>query len=165
MREDLRKLQRRLGLTAILVTHDQQEALALADRIVVMRDGRLEQVASPGELYMQPQSRFVAEFVGAMNVLCLAACNEGRPFGVRYEDVRIGEATEEVLSGPHNFVGRVESCRLFGAFCRLELLLNDRTTSLYADVVSAALPNELMREGALVAVGLPQERWRLWEEQ
>ena len=165
LREDLRKIQRRLGITAILVTHDQQEALALADRIVVMQDGRLEQVAGPGELYQQPRTRFVAEFIGSMNVLSLPECNSGRPFGVRYEDVRISEATEAALGQPHSFVGRVESCRLLGAFCRLELLLNDQTTSLYADIPAADLQSFMGNAGALVAVSLPQARWCLWEEQ
>lgn len=66
MQTELRSLQRRLGITFILVTHDQEEALALSDRIGVMSKGRLEQVSSPQELYENPQSHFVAQFVGSM---------------------------------------------------------------------------------------------------
>jgi putative spermidine/putrescine transport system ATP-binding protein len=67
LREQIRLLQQRLGITTIFVTHDQEEALSMADRVGVMRDGRLEQVAEPGELYAHPKTAFVAEFVGTMN--------------------------------------------------------------------------------------------------
>ena len=67
LREQIRSLQQRLGTTTLFVTHDQEEALSMADRVGVMRDGRLEQVAAPGELYAEPASAFVAEFVGTMN--------------------------------------------------------------------------------------------------
>jgi len=68
-REELVRLQRSLGISFILVTHDQEEALTMADRIGVMHAGRLEQVGTPAEVYEQPTSRFVAEFLGAANVL------------------------------------------------------------------------------------------------
>lgn len=67
MQVELRLLQRRLGITTVMVTHDQDEALTLADRIVVMRDGRLEQVGSPSEVYQSPATRFVAGFLGVSN--------------------------------------------------------------------------------------------------
>ena len=67
MQVELRLLQRRLGITTVMVTHDQDEALTLADRIVVMRDGRLEQVGSPAEVYQYPATRFVAGFLGVSN--------------------------------------------------------------------------------------------------
>src|SRR5213079_3132288 len=64
-----RRLQRRLGLTAILVTHDQDEAMSVADRIAVMRGGRIEQLGAPVELYDTPRTLFVAGFIGTMNRL------------------------------------------------------------------------------------------------
>jgi len=67
LREQIRSLQQRLGTTTLFVTHDQEEALSMADRVGVMRDGRLEQVAVPSELYAEPATAFVAEFVGVMN--------------------------------------------------------------------------------------------------
>ena len=67
LREQIRSLQQRLGITALFVTHDQEEALSLADRVGVMRQGRLEQIAAPDELYARPATAFVAEFVGTMN--------------------------------------------------------------------------------------------------
>jgi putative spermidine/putrescine transport system ATP-binding protein len=69
MRTEIRKLQRRLGKTAIYVTHDQGEALALSDRIVVMSRGRVEQIGTPREIYETPRTRFVADFIGASNLL------------------------------------------------------------------------------------------------
>jgi putative spermidine/putrescine transport system ATP-binding protein len=67
LREQIRSLQQRLGTTALFVTHDQEEALSMADRVGVMHDGRLEQIATPDELYDRPATPFVAEFVGVMN--------------------------------------------------------------------------------------------------
>jgi putative spermidine/putrescine transport system ATP-binding protein len=71
MRSELRRLQRELGITMIYVTHDQAEALALADRIVVMRAGRIEQTGSPEEIYERPVSGFVARFMGFENTFTL----------------------------------------------------------------------------------------------
>jgi iron(III) transport system ATP-binding protein len=68
MRAEFKALQRRLGLTAIYVTHDQEEALVLSDRIVVMREGEIEQTGTPAELHEAPRSRFVAEFLGVRNI-------------------------------------------------------------------------------------------------
>ena len=67
LREQIRSLQQRLGTTTLFVTHDQEEALSMADRVGVMRDGGLEQIATPDELYDRPATPFVAEFVGIMN--------------------------------------------------------------------------------------------------
>src|SRR3984957_14391041 len=67
LREQIRSLQQRLGTTTLFVTHDQEEALSMADRVGVMHDGRLEQIATPAELYDRPATPFVAEFVGGMN--------------------------------------------------------------------------------------------------
>lgn len=68
LREELRQMQRRLGITTILVTHDQEEALAVADRVAVMNEGRLEQVGTPWDLYDRPQTLFVARFIGRGNL-------------------------------------------------------------------------------------------------
>jgi iron(III) transport system ATP-binding protein len=67
VRGEIRTLQRDLGITTIYVTHDQEEALSLSDRVAVMRDGRVQQVAAPKELYERPVNRFVADFVGTNN--------------------------------------------------------------------------------------------------
>ena len=69
LRHEIRALQRRLGVTTIMVTHDQEEALSMADRIVVMNHGVIEQVGTPREVYRDPATPFVADFVGKINVL------------------------------------------------------------------------------------------------
>ena len=69
LRSELNRLLRELGITAIYVTHDQAEAMELGDRIVVMRKGAIAQIGTPREVYFEPQNRFVAEFVGAANIV------------------------------------------------------------------------------------------------
>ena len=69
MRVELRELQRRLDITSVYVTHDQEEALAISDRVIVMNGGRIEQIGTPEEIYNRPRSRFVADFVGSTNII------------------------------------------------------------------------------------------------
>ena len=69
LRQEIRTIQRQLGITTIYVTHDQEEALSLSDRVVVMHDGRVEQIGTPLEIYNSPQTPFVASFVGTLNLL------------------------------------------------------------------------------------------------
>ncbi|MFI7336528.1 ABC transporter ATP-binding protein [Streptomyces sp. NPDC050085] len=93
MQTELKELQRDVGITFVLVTHDQAEALALSDRVAVMNAGRIEQVGTPGELYESPGTAFVASFVGTSNTLTGAAAQliVGKPgtFGVRPEKIRV----------------------------------------------------------------------------
>jgi putative spermidine/putrescine transport system ATP-binding protein len=69
LREEIKAIQRKLGITTVYVTHDQEEALSLSDRVVVMREGRVAQVGTPWEIYNKPSSAFVASFIGSLNVL------------------------------------------------------------------------------------------------
>ena len=78
LRDEIKTLQRRLGVTTVMVTHDQEEAMAMADRIVVMNRGRVEQVGSAAEIYARPASAFVADFVGEMNMLEGVVSGSGR---------------------------------------------------------------------------------------
>jgi putative spermidine/putrescine transport system ATP-binding protein len=90
MRTEIRKLQRRLGKTTLYVTHDQGEALALSDQIVVMSRGRVEQIGTPREIYETPRTRFVADFIGASNLLPgLVAGAAGDGVIVRIGDVSL----------------------------------------------------------------------------
>src|SRR5215510_9137037 len=77
LREELKSLQRRIGVTTIMVTHDQAEALAIADQLVVMNQGVIEQVGTPQEVYRNPKTAFVADFVGHMNFLKAEVVGEG----------------------------------------------------------------------------------------
>jgi multiple sugar transport system ATP-binding protein len=91
MRVELKKLHERLGTTAIYVTHDQVEAMTLGDRVVVMRDGRVQQVGDPMELYNEPANRFVAGFIGspAMNFATVRIAAENGSLWAESEDLRV----------------------------------------------------------------------------
>jgi ABC-type Fe3+/spermidine/putrescine transport system ATPase subunit len=92
MQVELRKLQRSLGVTTLIVTHDQREAIVLADRIAVMKDGRVEQVGTPTQIYDQPRTRYVAAFTGVENLLPAACTDDGV--------VRIAGSALQGLEGP-----------------------------------------------------------------
>ena len=85
MQFELKELQKRLGVTLVFVTHDQEEALAMSDRIAVMNGGRVEQVGTPTEIYERPRTRFVADFIGEINILE----EGGRPRALRPEKIRL----------------------------------------------------------------------------
>ena len=86
MQTELKKLQKALGITFIYITHDQEEALNMSSRIVVMRNGNIEQIGTPSEVYDTPKTAFVAEFVGGANLY-----NDGkRLFAIRSEHIRLG---------------------------------------------------------------------------
>jgi len=91
MQLEVKRLQRRLGLTALFVTHDQEEALVLSDRIAVMSAGRIEQLGTPEEIYAHPVNWFVADFVGESNLFRgrLAVDDAGRPFALMESGMRI----------------------------------------------------------------------------
>ena len=95
VRSELRDLQRRVGVTFLFVTHDQEEALSMSDQIAVMNAGALEQVGTPREIYARPRTRFVADFLGAMNWIdgigvrpeAVSICPEGRKAVVTSRDI------------------------------------------------------------------------------
>ncbi len=91
MRREIRGLQQKLGITMVYVTHDQTEAMSMADQVVLLRDGRVEQDASPAELYARPATVFAARFIGTppMNIVTLPDGPEGVVVGVRPEDIRL----------------------------------------------------------------------------
>ncbi|MEB9893855.1 ABC transporter ATP-binding protein [Bacillus cereus] len=89
LQSELKQLQRNLGITFVYVTHDQEEAMMMSDRIVIMNNGRVEQVGSPKEIYERPETLFAATFVGENNVF-----HEETMFAVRPEKIRISEETE-----------------------------------------------------------------------
>jgi putative spermidine/putrescine transport system ATP-binding protein len=121
MQSELKSLQRKLGITFIFVTHDQHEALSMSDRIGVFHRGRIEQVAAPGELYDRPATRFVAEFVGTVNLL------QGGAAMIRPERVRLGPADGARAAGT------VAEVQYFGSFSRVRVV-RDGDAPLMADV-------------------------------
>lgn len=98
MQVELKQIQRDLGITFIFVTHDQEEALTLSDRIAVFHDGRIEQLGTPRELYEQPSSRFVADFVGTTNIFraddARAILGRDGEFSIRPEKLTLGAAAD-----------------------------------------------------------------------
>ncbi|MGW3954579.1 ABC transporter ATP-binding protein [Streptomyces sp. NPDC004752] len=128
LRTEIRRLQRHSGATTFYVTHDQAEALALADRLVVMRDGRIEQDGPPEQVYQQPATRFVASFLGSMNILDLTGSHTVLPtqphaaladdrlgcFGVRPEDLRVVAGSEDATGADLVLHGTVEENELLG---------------------------------------------------
>jgi iron(III) transport system ATP-binding protein len=113
MREEIRLLQQRLGITAIYVTHDQAEALAISDRIVVMDRGRVSQIGSPLELYKAPGNRFVAEFIGEANFLPaqLESAEDGWA-RIRLGPQRLQVQSRSLPAGPVTVLARPEAIRI-----------------------------------------------------
>lgn len=120
MQEELKSLQRALGLTFVFVTHDQGEALSMADRVAVFNQGRIAQLGTPQEIYTRPRTRFVADFVGGSNVLPPdLTANLGGPrawASLRPEAITLG-------SGPHR--ATVTGVRYLGATSRITLGVGD----------------------------------------
>jgi sn-glycerol 3-phosphate transport system ATP-binding protein len=107
MRLEIRDLQRRLGITMLYVTHDQIEAMTMADQVVLLREGLIEQAGTPEQLYACPATTFAARFLGTppMNVVAFGAA-PGRAVGIRPEDIRIDAA---------GIPAKVESVEYLGA--------------------------------------------------
>ncbi len=173
LREEIRALQRRLGVTTIFVTHDQEEALSISDRVVVMSEGAIEQVGPPSEIYNRPKTRFVASFVGTLNTLdgviadpaagairvqdtilfasapiAGARAGEARTLALRPEALRLGDGDGNRLSV------LVDDLSFLGAVVRLKLRLGDK--GLLADVFNAA-GLALPQPGDRVDVGFRRE--------
>jgi iron(III) transport system ATP-binding protein len=116
MREEIRRICREVGITAVYVTHDREEALSLADLVVVMRDGRIEQRGAPGDVYRRPASRFVASFMGETNLVeGEVVSSDGAGSVVRTATGSIASATADLRAGSRVTLAiRPESLRLAG---------------------------------------------------
>jgi sn-glycerol 3-phosphate transport system ATP-binding protein len=113
VRKDIKKLQRDLGITVVYVTHDQTEAMSMADTVVLMKDGHIQQVGSPEDLYSRPNNTFVAEFVGAPPMALLQSSvldgfGEDKTVGIRAENIQIvpkGEGRMRCTVNESEFLG------------------------------------------------------------
>jgi putative spermidine/putrescine transport system ATP-binding protein len=114
MQMELSNIQHELGITFIYVTHDQDEALTMSDRIAVFNDGRIEQVATPADLYEHPATEFVAGFVGTSNILE----RDGERFTIRPEKIYIGPETEPARDGFTNETGLIREVVYLGPVTR-----------------------------------------------
>ncbi len=104
MRREIRRLQQALGFTMVYVTHDQTEAITMADQVVLMNKGRIEQVASPRDLYLRPATCFVAGFIGTPPMNLLNGAAFGSRFGPAAEGVRIGFRPEALRQDPMGWI-------------------------------------------------------------
>jgi ABC-type Fe3+/spermidine/putrescine transport system ATPase subunit len=145
VRHELRALQKRLGITAIHVTHDREEAMVMADRIVILNAGRIAQQGTPEEVYNRPASAFVAAFMGAENVLTL----EGAPLGGNFA----------IAAGPANAAGDVPLMGRPLAAGAVEARFRPEAAQLLASGAPIAGPGITLR-GEVAAVSYPGGHWR-----
>ena len=171
LRQELRSLQRKLGVTTIMVTHDQEEALSVADRIVVMNQGLIEQIGTPTTVYREPATPFVADFVGRVNVLAATleaagrarigptsfACPHGGHAGqevqlyLRPEDVLArppSNGAGEFVAGVDNvFDAVIENVEFMGSYC----LVQAASPALGAQKLAVYLSLNFLAERGLAA--------------
>ncbi len=178
LRHEVKELQRKLGITTVMVTHDQEEALSMADRIVVMNHGTIEQVGTPLEIYREPASLFVADFVGAMNQMpaeatgdqikigsiVLQCDNRGLSGGavatIRPEDVLPVEKT-----GENTLEASIVSMEFLGSFYRAELSNPELgNIEISADLSINAVRRLGLEVGNSLLVQLPADRLKTFPE-
>lgn len=154
MRAEIRELQKSLGITSIYVTHDQEEAMSVSDRIALMQSGRLEQVGAPAEIYRQPASRFAAEFMGTTNLLepkVLGLAGTGR-VSLRPEALRLDA---EAPSGWPRLSGAVTHVEILGPITRFDVRLAD---GVLIRVASLDEPHRTLAAGAQVTLAYDPAR-------
>jgi putative spermidine/putrescine transport system ATP-binding protein len=182
LRAEIRAIQRQLGITTVYVTHDQEEALSLSDRVVVMSEGRIEQIGTPSEIYNFPSTTFVASFVGTLNLVAAGvidaasgrlsidgqevrtakaisgAGSDGRvTLALRPEGIAFGEGSP----GENRLRGTVEDINFLGSIVRVRLRLGDGSAADGATTISLDTFNEphlaLPAVGELVTAHFPSE--------
>ncbi len=128
MQIELKEIQQRVGLTFVYVTHDQEEALTMSDRLAVFNRGRVEQIGTPAEVYERPATGFVAGFVGTSNVLsgAVAETIAGSPdaFTIRPEKIHMGEVSSAVEPGQCTATGHVREVVYIGALTKYAVALD-----------------------------------------
>ncbi|MBT2772609.1 putative 2-aminoethylphosphonate ABC transporter ATP-binding protein [Halomonas sp. ISL-60] len=176
LRSQIKALQARLGVTTIMVTHDQEEALTMADRIVVMNHGVIEQVGTPAEIYHQPASAFVASFIGSMNFLEVSVQSSDQawlgttPCACLPHTLDVGQAAQLAIrpeavalscaAGALN--GEVVGIEFLGPFQRVTLRLTKAGQTLIADVPSRDSRDLDLFVGQMLSIHLPAEAARLY---
>jgi iron(III) transport system ATP-binding protein len=184
LRHEIKSLQHQLGVTTVMVTHDQEEALTMADRIVVINQGIIEQVGTPEEIYRTPASRFVADFIGFMNFLPASLVNDTtlqigtKQFtysgnkqetstlehpnliaAIRPEDIQVGTHIDNSVAAV------VDSIEFLGPYVRAELVseqLGD--TRLFADFSANRVRSDELVQGSEIQVTLPSNSIRTYSE-
>jgi iron(III) transport system ATP-binding protein len=182
LRKEIKDLQHQLGVTTIMVTHDQEEALTMADRILVMLDGHVEQIGTPEAIYTRPASAFVADFIGEMNFAPADIEGEGMIrlgsarlradtsgisgpkaiAAIRPEDILVQDVTEKTDNALNATVAERE---YLGSFVRARLTGGDLGEhSLRADLSMNLVRRLDLADGASLPVALPPERIRVYAQ-
>ncbi len=183
LRQEIKALQRQLGVTTIMVTHDQEEALSVADRIVVMNHGAIEQVGTPMEVYREPATPFVADFVGRINAVAATRCGDGRlrigttefqgnglaGHGSTGEPVTVYLRPEDVLARPiapgepNVFEACIERIEFLGSYC-LVTVAGAALAGERLDVVLSLnfLAEQQLQVGSCLPLKLLPERLRVF---
>jgi iron(III) transport system ATP-binding protein len=175
MRSEIRDLQRKLGITSIYVTHDQEEAFSIADVVAIMNQGKLVQLGTPRELYSQPADQFVAEFVGLSNLVPVELVDSGpelttvKAFGQtilhrkQLEDasdklsvVLRPEALQIARDSENGVPARVMSLAYIGPIVRYRVIMDEDGSQLIVDLSNPG-PDEFYAEGTAVRITLPSE--------
>ena len=176
LRQEIRALQQKLGVTTIMVTHDQEEALSVADRIVVMNHGVIEQVGTPLEVYREPASPFVADFVGKVNIIPARVTGGQVRFGSMAlpcdgpdRDARVYLRPEDVLARPispldaHRFEATIEKIEFLGAYCHVRVAspsLGGNKLMVYLSL--NFLSEQSLRVGSSITLRLLPERIKVF---
>ena len=178
MRTVIKKLQRRLGITTIYVTHDQEEALAISDRIAVIKDGKIMQIGIPSEIYKQPQNLFVAGFVGTSNLIdsvCTPLGNGNAKllagemeFTVNLQKDHQGPAVisarpEQLFFSDSGLPGKVVISTFLGDFYEYEILLDTGTTILLNEYTKDSISTHA--DGQKVNVSFDPSQIRVFEKE
>ncbi|MBX9936298.1 MAG: putative 2-aminoethylphosphonate ABC transporter ATP-binding protein [Burkholderiaceae bacterium] len=181
LRSEIKQLQSKLGITTLMVTHDQEEALSMADRIVVMKSGRVQQIGTPQDIYRSPCNDFVADFIGRGNLLvatsqgqdnfkfgqvslrCASAAHSAATprFYVRPEDIGLHAITD---TPENSFTATVSKSEFMGSsyLVTLEADMGQRKP-LVAQFSSNYLEGRPIHQGALLRVSIPAEHLRPME--
>jgi putative spermidine/putrescine transport system ATP-binding protein len=149
LRQEIRRIQQQLGITTIYVTHDQEEALSLSDRVVVMNEGKIEQIGTPSQIYNYPKTEFVAKFVGQINLLPVEVVNREQGLvKVGQQLVRAGQTVDHLnghkirlavrpeeldfgfIENANNLTGKVEAITYLGSIVRLRVVVEGTPISL-----------------------------------
>jgi putative spermidine/putrescine transport system ATP-binding protein len=144
MQLELKRIQREVGITFIFVTHDQEEALTMSDRLAVMNDGRIEQLGTPVDVYEHPANEFVAGFIGVSNLLERG----GRRFTIRPEKVRLTDPGAPVGAGHHSEPGSIADVVYLGSVTRYVVTLDSGET-----LIAVRQNADTAEEGDLLSLG------------
>lgn len=148
LRAEIRTLQQKLGVTTIMVTHDQEEALTMADRIIVMNNAVVEQIGRPETIYDKPATRFVANFIGTMNFY--GKNSEER--GIRPEKIKIVSWPE-----PYDVTALVQHIEFKGAITRVHGLIPEENAAICIDLPSEHASSMKLRPDAALFLRIPAE--------